>query len=89
MFRPVIAKGLGEKPRWKGRPPGSDMVLKFCLLLLQSLHGLSREEAEYIDRDRLSWMGFCEPGEGQTDHVSTARMSKPVAPVDPPRTRSG
>ena len=29
---------------------------------LQSLHGLSLEQTEYLVRDRLSWMRFCQLG---------------------------
>lgn len=35
-------------------------VLKFKMLVLQSLHGLSLEQTEYLMRDRLSWMRFCQ-----------------------------
>ncbi|MRX51978.1 hypothetical protein GI374_16460 [Paracoccus sp. S-4012] len=38
-----------------GRPP-FDPVLKFRMLVLQSLHGLSLEQTEYLARHRLSWM---------------------------------
>lgn len=62
MFRPILAKALGEKPRWKGGRPGFDPVLKFRMLVLQSLHGLSLEQTEYLVRDRLSWMRFCQLG---------------------------
>ncbi|MBB1492706.1 transposase [Paracoccus sp. MC1854] len=62
MFRPVLEGALGRPPRWKdGRPP-FDPVLKFRMLVLQSLHGLSLEQTEYLVRDRLSWMRFCQLG---------------------------
>ena len=32
------------------------------MLVLQSLHGLSLEQTEYLVRDRLSWMRFCQLG---------------------------
>ena len=64
MFRPVLARALGETPRWKGGRPGFDPVLKFRMLVLQSLHGLSLEATEYLVRDRLSWMRFCRLGPG-------------------------
>ena len=41
-----MAKALGDKPRWKGGRPGFDPVLKFRVLVLQSLHGLSLEQTE-------------------------------------------
>ena len=43
MFRPVLARALGEVPRWKGGRPGFDPVPGFRMLVLQSLHGLSLE----------------------------------------------
>lgn len=62
MFRPVLEKALGRPPRWKGGRPPCDPVLKFRMLVLQSLHGLSLEQTEYLVRDRLSWMRFCQLG---------------------------
>ena len=70
MFRPVLEKALGTTPRWKGGRPGFDPVLKFRMLVLQSLHGLSLEATEYLVRDRLSWMRFC--GLGPEDRVPDA-----------------
>ena len=64
MFRPVLVRVLGERPRWRGGRPGFDPVLKFRMLVLQSLHGLSLEATEYLVRDRLSWMRFCRLGPG-------------------------
>lgn len=62
MFRLVLEKALGRPPRWKGGRPAFDPVLKFRMLVLQSLHGLSLEQIEYLVRDRLSWMRFCQLG---------------------------
>ena len=62
MFRPVLEKALGRPPRWKGGRPPFDPVLKFRMLVLQSLPGLSREQIEYLVRDRLSWIRFRLPG---------------------------
>ena len=62
MFRPVLEKALGRPPRWKGGRPSFDPVLKFRMLVLQSVHGLSLEQSEYLVRDRLSWMRFCQLG---------------------------
>lgn len=67
ISRPVVAKG-----RWEGGRPGCVTVPKFRLLLLQSLQGLPLEETEYMDGNRLSWMRFCEPGEGLIDRVNAA-----------------
>jgi len=46
MFRPIVMRALGTPPRWKGGRPGFDPVLKFRMLVLQSLHGLSLEATE-------------------------------------------
>jgi transposase, IS5 family len=62
MFRPILEKALGRPARWKGGRPPFDPVLKFRMLVLQSLHGLSLEQTEYLVRDRLSWMRFCQVG---------------------------
>ena len=61
MFRPVL-EGRSGAPRWKGGRPPFDPVLKFRMLVLQSLPGLSLEQTEYLVRDRLSWMRFCQLG---------------------------
>ena len=50
LFRPVLTRALGKTPRWKGGQPGFDAVLKFRMLVLQSLHGLSLEATEYLVR---------------------------------------
>ena len=35
------------------------MVLKFKILVLQSLRGLSLDATEHTVRDRLTWLHFC------------------------------
>ncbi len=62
MFRPVLEGALGRPPRLRGGRPPFDPVLKVRLLVLQSLPGLSLEQTEYLVRDRLSWMRFCQLG---------------------------
>ncbi len=64
MFRPVLAKALRRSAPSKGGRPPFDPVLKFKMLVLQSLHGLSLAQTSYVVRDRLSWMRFCELGPG-------------------------
>ena len=32
MFRPVLEKALGRRPRWKGGRPPFDLVLKFRMV---------------------------------------------------------
>jgi len=64
MFRPVLSKALRRGTPSKGGRPPFDPVLKFKMLVLQSLHGLSLAQTSYMVRDRLSWMRFCSLGPG-------------------------
>ncbi len=64
MFRADLVAALGRRDPAKGGRPGFDAVLKFRMLVLQAMHGLSLEQAEYLLRDRLSWMRFCGLGPG-------------------------
>jgi IS5 family transposase len=70
LFRPVLVEAWGVRDRSKGGRPGFDPVLKFRMLVLQAMHGLSLEQTEYLVRDRLSWMRFC--GLGPSDAVPDA-----------------
>lgn len=64
VFRPILLRALRQAgPSRLGRPPFCP-VLKFRMLVLQSLHGLSLERTAYMVRDRLSWMRFCRLGPG-------------------------
>jgi IS5 family transposase len=64
MFRPVLTKALRRSAPSKGGRPPFDPVLKFKMLVLQSLHGLSLAQTSYMVRDRVSWMRFCGLGPG-------------------------
>jgi IS5 family transposase len=64
LFRPVLEKALRRSDPAKGGRPGFDPVLKFKMLVLQALHGLSLQQTDYLVRDRLSWMRFCGLGPG-------------------------
>ena len=66
LFRPVLREACGQRDLSKGGRPGYDLVLKFRMLVLQAMHGLSLEQTEYLVRDRLSWMRFCGLGPGDT-----------------------
>ena len=65
IFRPVLAKALKRADPSRGGRPGFDPVLKFKMLVLQTMHGLSLEPTEFLVRDRLSWMRFCGLGLGE------------------------
>ena len=54
----------------KGGRPAFDHVLMFKVLLLQAMHALSDERAEYLVKDRLSFMRFL--GLGLADPVPDA-----------------
>lgn len=58
-FRPILERAAGCPRGPKGGQPAKDVVLKFRMLVLQSLHGLSLDATERLVRDRLSWMRFC------------------------------
>src|SRR5919106_1376877 len=64
MFRADLVAALGRRDPAKGGRPGFDAVLKFRMLVLQAMHGLSLDQTEYLLRDRLSWMRFCGLGPG-------------------------
>lgn len=66
MFRPDLVKALGQPDRSKGGRPPFDPVLKFRILVLQAMHGLSLAQTEYLLKDRLSWMRFCRLGPGDS-----------------------
>ena len=42
-FRPILERAAGRPRNSKGGHPAMDVVLKFRMLVLQSLHGLSLE----------------------------------------------
>ena len=64
LFRPTLRLALQRHNPAKGGRPPFDAVLKFKMLVLQAMHGLSLEQTEFLVRDRLSWMRFCGLGPG-------------------------
>ena len=64
MFRGDLVAALGPRDPTKGGRPGFDAVLKFRMLVLQAMHGLSLAQTEFLVADRLSWMRFCGLGPG-------------------------
>src|SRR5215207_9520632 len=62
-FRTDIEAVTETKPEERksnaGRKP-YDTILKFKILVLQSLHNLSDEQTEYLIRDRISFMRFLD-----------------------------
>jgi IS5 family transposase len=63
-FRAELVAAQGPRDRPKGRRPPLDPVLKFRMLVLQAMHGLSLAQTEFLVADRLSWMRFCGLGPG-------------------------
>src|ERR671910_374662 len=69
-FRPELERAAPRSDGSKGGRPAFDHVLMFKVLLLQAMHGLSDERAEYLVKDRLSFMRFL--GLGLADPVPDA-----------------
>jgi IS5 family transposase len=59
-----LVTAQGPRDRSKGGRPPFDPVLKFRMLVLQAMHGLSLAQTEFLVADRLSWMRFCGFGPG-------------------------
>ena len=64
IFRATLDAALVPRDRSKGGRPPFDPVLKFRMLVLQAMHGLSLAQTEFLVADRLSWMRFCRLGPG-------------------------
>ncbi len=62
IFRAALDAALVRRDRSKGGRPPFDPVLKFRMLVLQAMHGLSLAQTEFLVADRLSWMRFCRLG---------------------------
>jgi IS5 family transposase len=58
MFRCELEAAVPRSDRAKGGRPPFDSVLMFKILILQAMHSLSDERAEYLVKDRLSFMRF-------------------------------
>ena len=58
IFRPALEAAVWRGDRAKGGRPPFDPVLMFKILILQAMHSLSDERAEYLAKDRLSFMRF-------------------------------
>lgn len=65
-FRQILERAAGSPRGPKGGRPALDVVLKFRMLVLQSLLSLSLDATERMVRDRLSWMRFCGLGIADT-----------------------
>ena len=70
VFRPDLARAVPRSDGSKGGRPAFDHVLMFKVLILQAAHSLSDERAEYLIKDRLSFMRFL--GLGLADAVPDA-----------------
>ena len=65
-----VGRAVPRSDGAKGGRPAFDHVLMFKVLLLQAMHALSDERAEYLVKDRLSFMRFL--GLGLADPVPDA-----------------
>ena len=70
IFRQALEAAVPRADRSKGGRPAFDHVLMFKVLILQAMHSLSDERAEYLIKDRLSFMRFL--GLGLSDPVPDA-----------------
>jgi transposase, IS5 family len=70
VFRPDLARAVPRSDGSRGGRPAFDRVFMFKVLILQAAHGLSDERAEYLIKDRLSFMRFL--GLGLADVVPDA-----------------
>ena len=62
MFRPALEAAVPRSNRSRGGRPAFDHVLMFKVLILQAMHALSDERAEFLIKDRLSFMRFLDLG---------------------------
>src|SRR5215210_5041848 len=69
-FRPDLARAVQRSDGSKGGRPPFDHVFMFKILILQASHSLSDERAEFLIKDRLSFMRFL--GLGLSDAVPDA-----------------
>ena len=58
VFRADLARAVPRSEGSKGGRPPFDHVFMWKVLILQAAHGLSDERAEYLIKDRLSFMRF-------------------------------
>ena len=63
-FRPLLEDAPERRDRSLGGRPPMDSVMMVCILVLQSLYNLGDDAAEYLIRDRLSFMRFLGLGLG-------------------------
>ena len=64
IFRKSLDKALKYSDRRRGGRPPHDPVMMFKVLILQALYDLSDDKAEFMIRDRLSFMRFLGLGLG-------------------------
>ena len=68
VFRKALNKALKYADRRQGGRPPFDPVMMFKIMVLQALYSLSDDQAEYLCRDRLSFMRFLGLSLSDTAH---------------------
>ena len=58
LIRPSLEVASPRRDRSRGGRPPFDQVLMFKILMLQAMHSLSDERAEFLIKNRLSFMRF-------------------------------
>ena len=71
VFRPALDAALAYSDGARGGRPPLDPVMMFKVLVIQAANGLWDERAEYLIKDRLSFMRFLDLSLG--DRVADAR----------------
>src|ERR1035437_4945591 len=71
IFRPELEAALAYSDGAQGGRPPFDPVMMFKILIIQATNNLTDERAEFLIKDRLSFMRFL--GLGLEDRVPDAR----------------
>ena len=64
IFAPLLRRAIRRYDLGRGGRRGHDELVKFKMLVLQSLYNLSLHQTSWQVKDRLSWQRFCGLGLG-------------------------
>ena len=80
MFRPALEAAVPRADQTRGGRPPFDHVLMSEILILQAMHSLSDERAEFLIKERLSFMRFL--GLGLSDNAPAPKQRNTIAEKD-------